>query len=183
MREHCRLQELLEARDLTQAQLARLASVSESLVTLIAQGKRRGRPETRDRISKALGVPEWAIWIKEKARPAGAPSPVTMRELERIAGQIASQFAPERIILFGSYAQGNASPDSDADLLVIMNTDKPPLHVAAEISAAVDHPFPLDIVVLRPADWRQYLEEKANFANQVSQRGVVLYEAVHSRMD
>ena len=45
---------------------------------------------------------------------------VTMRDIRAAASQIAAQFQPQRIILFGSYAYGTPSTDSDVDLLVLI---------------------------------------------------------------
>ncbi len=42
--------------------------------------------------------------------------------IHRLARQIAKQFKPQKIILFGSYARGKPRPESDVDLLVVMNT-------------------------------------------------------------
>jgi hypothetical protein len=63
------------------------------------------------------------------------------------------------------------------DLLVIMETDEQPLHAAAHIAAAIDHPFPLDILVFTPATFEASLERKGVFATEVATKGVVLYEA------
>src|SRR5437868_10502023 len=46
---------------------------------------------------------------------------VTMREIRRAAHAIARLCRPQRIVLFGSYAYGRPSEDSDVDLLVLMN--------------------------------------------------------------
>lgn len=102
---------------------------------------------------------------------------VTLRDIQKIAGQIVERFQPQRIILFGSYAEGKPTHDSDVDLLVVMETDDNPMHVAGLISAAIDHPFPLDILVMTPSRLRGYLSEKAVFATQVMTNGKVLYEA------
>ena len=45
---------------------------------------------------------------------------ITTRQIEDVSGRIAAEFEPERILLFGSYAWGAPSPDSDVDLLVIL---------------------------------------------------------------
>ena len=45
-----------------------------------------------------------------------------MRAIRDVVKQIAEQFKPEKIILFGSYAYGKPRPESDVDLLVIMST-------------------------------------------------------------
>lgn len=106
----------------------------------------------------------------------------TRSRIREIARQIVERFQPEQIILFGSYADRTPTPDSDIDLLIVMETRRKPLRAAAAISAAVEHPFPLDILVYRPADWAEYLREKAAFATQVLSKGVVLYEARHHRV-
>jgi len=64
---------------------------------------------------------------------------VTLSEIQRIVQQIAERFHPRRVILFGSYAGGRPTPDSDVDLLVVMETEEQPLHAAAEIAASIDH--------------------------------------------
>jgi uncharacterized protein len=44
---------------------------------------------------------------------------VTRRQIRAYAEEIARQFRPRRIILFGSYAYGKPTRDSDVDLLVV----------------------------------------------------------------
>ncbi len=102
---------------------------------------------------------------------------VTQQDIRKISGQIVSQFKPYQVILFGSYATGTPTPDSDVDLLVVMEDAKKPLHLAAQISAAVDHPFPLDILVYRKADFMDAVARKAVFSSMLKKTGVVLYEA------
>jgi predicted nucleotidyltransferase len=109
---------------------------------------------------------------------ADAPDPI-----RAVARQIAERFHPRKVILFGSHAWGRPSPDSDADLLVIMDTNDNPLHAAGMISAAVDHLLPLDILVMTPARWEAYLKEGAIFATRVAMGGRVLYEAGDGGVD
>lgn len=104
-------------------------------------------------------------------------------EIRDVARRIAERFRPRKIILFGSRAWGLPSEDSDVDLLVIMDTDENPFHTAGVISAAVDHPFSLDILVMSPARWETYLKEGAIFATRVATGGRVLYEAGDGRLD
>ena len=103
--------------------------------------------------------------------------------IEAVVDQIVGRFRPRKVILFGSYADGTLSEDSDVDLLVLMDTEDNPLRVAANISAAVDHPFPLDIVVFTPDTFADSVERGANFANEVATRGVVLHEDRNTRLD
>lgn len=102
---------------------------------------------------------------------------VTLKRIKEIAHQIVEHSHPQKIILFGSYAYGTATVDSDVDLLVMIDTEEKPLHVAAQIAAAVDHPFPLDIIVFTPSDWNASLKRKGIFATEVMAKGIVLYEA------
>jgi uncharacterized protein len=45
---------------------------------------------------------------------------VVQKAIEQMVRRIVEQFHPERVILFGSHARGDAGPDSDVDLLVVM---------------------------------------------------------------
>jgi len=88
------------------------------------------------------------------------------------------------VILFGSYAYGQPTEDSDVDLLVVVvDTDEPPLHVAAKIAAMVDHPFPLDIIVHTPTEFAAAIQRKGVFATEVATKGITLYEAGNAGVD
>lgn len=97
--------------------------------------------------------------------------------LQRVVQQIVSGFHPEKVILFGSHAYGAPREDSDVDLLVVMEAGGRPLRASADIAAAVDHPFSLDIVVFEPKQLQAALEHEFTFATEVTTRGIVLYEA------
>jgi predicted nucleotidyltransferase len=101
---------------------------------------------------------------------------VTLDAIREIVQQIVERFRPQKVILFGSYAHGNPTPDSDVDLLVVMETSERVLHAAARISAAIDHPFPLDILVYRPSELKASLERKGVFATEIMANGIVLHE-------
>ena len=97
---------------------------------------------------------------------------VTLKRIKEIADQIVEHSHPQKITLFGSYAYGTATVDSDVDLLVMMDTEEKPLYVAAQIAAAIDHPFPLDIIVHTPTDWNASLKRKGIFATEVMAKGM-----------
>jgi uncharacterized protein len=101
---------------------------------------------------------------------------VTLQAIREIVQQIVERFRPQKVILFGSYVQGKPTPDSDVDLLVVMETNEQALHAAARISAAIDHPFPLDILVFRPSELKASLERKGVFATEIIAKGIVLHE-------
>jgi predicted nucleotidyltransferase len=80
------------------------------------------------------------------------------RIIEQMVLRIVQRFDPERIIQFSSAARGDAGPDSDVDLLVVMPVEGSKREKAVEIGVAVnDIPVPKDIVVTTPEDfdWRK----------------------------
>src|SRR5687768_12658219 len=80
-------------------------------------------------------------------RGANVPKSV----IKRFARQVAAQFRPEKIVLFGSHAFGQPHADSDVDILVVMAT-RNPLDQAFKIHSTLLPPFPLDIIVRTPEE-------------------------------
>jgi hypothetical protein len=76
---------------------------------------------------------------------------VTIRQIRAAAREIARQFRPRRITLFGSYARGNPSKDSDVDLLILMEGRQ--VHdKALQIRRRIDFGFLLTCWSVRPAN-------------------------------
>ena len=105
---------------------------------------------------------------------------VAMNQIEDLAGRIAKQFEPERIVLFGSHAQGTPGPDSDIDLLVIMHFEGKSFWKSLEIANAVNPSFPVDLLAKRPEDTERRYDP---LIREALDRGQVLYERDRSRMD
>jgi predicted nucleotidyltransferase len=91
-----------------------------------------------------------------------AETPVTVPGIQKIVRQIVDRFHPQKVMLFGSYAYGQPTVDSDVDLLVVMETAENPMHMAGLISASIDHPFPIDILVMTPSRLEAHIKEKAS---------------------
>ena len=101
---------------------------------------------------------------------------VTAHEINRIAHKIAEQFHPEKIILFGSYAYGQPTADSDVDLLIVMDTALRSRQQRLMISRALSpHPFPMDLVVKTPGELSERLALGDYFLQQITAQGKVLY--------
>jgi predicted nucleotidyltransferase len=78
--------------------------------------------------------------------------------IERRVKRIVKRFHPEQIILFGSHARGDARPDSDIDLLVVLAFEGSARDTRLAIREALhDIPVSVDILVTRPEDfaWRK----------------------------
>lgn len=97
-------------------------------------------------------------------------------ELDKIVASIGANYQPEKIILFGSLAEGTASEESDIDLLVIKETDKNPWDRSAEVDRYVDHHVPVDILVYTPAEVAGRLAVNDLFIKDIFSRGKVIYE-------
>ncbi len=93
---------------------------------------------------------------------------------------------PLRIVLFGSYAWGTPSPDSDLDLLVVTDSDVMPktfreksdlyLQVANRI-ADISEKVPIDLIVHTRKMHERFVELGSCFSREIAQKGKVLYEA------
>jgi uncharacterized protein len=90
---------------------------------------------------------------------------------------VARQFKPERIILFGSYAQGTPRKDSDVDLLVVLRHGSVAAKVASDIRMALPHDVPIDVIVRSPERYRERLAMNDFFMRDIAEKGLVLYEA------
>jgi len=102
---------------------------------------------------------------------------VEKRKIRRATRTIVENFSPRKIILFGSHACGKPGKDSDVDLLVVLKTAKNTLDAAVAIRQAIDHDFPLDIIVRTPRQIQQRLRWGDSFIKEIVEKGKVLYEA------
>lgn len=102
---------------------------------------------------------------------------VAVSKIEQFGRRIGQQFNAEKVILFGSYAQGTAAEDSDVDLLVVADTALPPRERYGAVRRLVaDVPAGFDIIVNTPeeyAHWRSVVNHIVYFADKY---GRVLYE-------
>lgn len=101
----------------------------------------------------------------------------TAEQIQRLCDEIVRWFHPERIILFGSYAYGDPSPDSDVDLLVVMPFEGSSREQAARIRSRIDTPVALDLLVRTPNQISERLAMDDFFISEITKQGKVLYEA------
>ena len=98
---------------------------------------------------------------------------VGRNQIEAYCRVVAREFKPRKIILFGSYACGKATKDSDVDLVVIMPYRGRDVHRMSEIRARVRAPFAMDLLV-----WNPRRAAKTDFfTREVLTRGKVMYES------
>lgn len=102
-------------------------------------------------------------------------SPTAPRELLE---PVIAFFRPQRIILFGSRARGEAGPDSDVDLLVIVDDDTPPdrLTLAAGYEARRSYRQPADVIPCRASVFERKRRIAGTLAFEAAEDGIVIYE-------
>jgi len=94
-----------------------------------------------------------------------------------LVARIAERFRPRRIILFGSYAYGQPRPESDVDLLVVMDTTLRETQQALQIRQHVNPLFGVDLLVYSPAKLEQRIKLGDSFLQEVTEKGLVVYES------
>jgi predicted nucleotidyltransferase len=109
---------------------------------------------------------------------------VDMQEARKVIGDIlrklVADYAPQRVILFGSYAYGNPRSDSDVDLLIIKETSDRFIDrwvTVRRILSDAKRSLPLDTLILTPQEVAYRLAIGDQFVAEVLERGEVLYAA------
>lgn len=107
-------------------------------------------------------------------RVAAIPVQDSIREMVR---RIAAQFHPDKIILFGSHARGQAGPDSDVDLLIVMPVEGSKRRKATEIDGILaDRTISLDLIVVTPEEFEQACHQVGLVLRPAALDGLVLYD-------
>jgi len=107
---------------------------------------------------------------------------ISRHDIQAFVDQVVERFRPSRVILFGSYAYGRPTPDSDVDLMVVMSHRGPGARVATRIRLACPRPFPMDLIVRSPAEVRRRLAKGDSFLREVTTKGIVLHDAGDARV-
>lgn len=116
--------------------------------------------------------------LATKMKPTGFP-PVA-ETLPQATRKIVSALKPEKIILFGSYANGNPTPDSDVDLLIIMEIRSNYRETYRMVSSLLyPRQFPVDIIIKTPQEVEEAMEggkDNSFFIREILKTGRVLYD-------
>ena len=111
-----------------------------------------------------------------RVTPTGFSKPMA-EALPEVVQRIVQTLQPEKIVLFGSHADGTPTSDSDVDLLVVMETTAPPVERHLAVSRLLrPRPFPVHILIKRPDEIESALEAGDFFIREALSQGQVLYE-------
>ena len=98
--------------------------------------------------------------------------------IQGIIEKIIRDYAPQKIILFGSYAYGRPNEESDLDLLVIKDTDKRPIERWTDLKRILrdrNRTMPVSPIVYTPSEVEERLSMGDFFLREVLEKGKVLY--------
>ena len=102
---------------------------------------------------------------------------VSPKEIQATCDDIVREFAPLQIILFGSYAYGTPTEDSDVDLLVVMAIPASERREkTVEIRQRIPRRFPMDLLVRSPAEIAYRVSHNDWFLREILEKGEVLYD-------
>ncbi len=102
---------------------------------------------------------------------------ITEKKLNEIIDKISSNYNPEKIILFGSYAKGNPGEASDIDLFIIKDSILPRYKRGLEVRRLLyGSMIPIDLLVYTPKEIELQKDKKYSFVYEVLNTGRVVYE-------
>jgi predicted nucleotidyltransferase len=95
---------------------------------------------------------------------------------------IRRKYEPQKIVLFGSYARGRPTEDSDIDLFIVKETDARMVDRFVEVKRLIYDPqlrIPVSPLVYTPQELEERLNMGDDFVKEIMSEGVVLYEETH----
>ncbi|GAC1641841.1 MAG: nucleotidyltransferase domain-containing protein [Chloroflexota bacterium] len=102
-----------------------------------------------------------------------------MTELAQMVERLVSTFHPDRIYAFGSQVRGEAGPDSDIDLMIVVPPTSEPAHRLAQAAyhALPVHSLPLDILVMSRDEFARRSRAASSLPATILREGRTLYAA------
>ena len=102
---------------------------------------------------------------------------VSLASIRSFGRRIGTEFGAERVILFGSRADGTAMPDSDVDLLIVLPHRGDRIEQSVAIRLKLRPPFPVDLIIRSPEEIQNRLAMGDTFIRDILQGGKVIYDA------
>jgi len=103
---------------------------------------------------------------------------ITQEQINEITERIVRSFKPQKIILFGSYANGKPTEESDLDLLIIKDSDFPSRLQNRKVRKILSGlKIPVDAIVKTPEEFKTYRDIIGTIIYPANKFGKVIYES------
>jgi len=103
---------------------------------------------------------------------------ITELQINEIVKRIVENYHPDKIILFGSYANGNPTKDSDIDLLVVKDDNTPKLERNRQVRKYIrDMIIPVDIIVKTNKEFNDLKDVIGTIVYPAVKYGKLMYES------
>lgn len=112
---------------------------------------------------------------KSSLKSAGRP--VSHQKIRAMVQKIVKEYQPEKIILFGSYAWGTPTGDSDVDFLVVKKSHKQSIERERELRMKLIGNYfpPMDFIVYTPKELNERIQMGDFFIRDIMKRGKIIY--------
>lgn len=161
---------------LTQEQLAQRVGVTYSTVNHWENGKRTPQPFLMARLHELNAESEAPRPSAESAPSRDLAAANVSGAIREMVERIVDRFRPERVVLFGSHARGDAGPDSDVDLLIVMDIEGSRRQAQLDVRRALhDIEVPKDVIVTTPEDFERRRRIPGTVERPAAREGRVLH--------
>ena len=101
-------------------------------------------------------------------------------DIDKLIEEIVVGYAPDKVYLFGSYALGTQTNDSDIDLFIIKNTSKRKIERNRDVRKCIKNYLAsgMDIFIFTPLEIQQGLEQVVNIGKEATATGKLVYERI-----
>ena len=101
------------------------------------------------------------------------------QDLQRLLDKLIAEYAPQKVILFGSHAYGEPDQHSDLDLLIVKETSETPFRRRVQVGRIVQdkrRKTPIQPLVITPQELASQLEKGDPFLIEIMEKGEILYD-------
>jgi predicted nucleotidyltransferase len=101
---------------------------------------------------------------------------INEQNIRQVAIKLGTAANANQVILFGSYARGDANENSDVDFMIITESDLPRYKRSRELYKIFKpYPFGMDIIVYTPQEIEKARKSTISFVSNVLREGKTLY--------
>ena len=103
---------------------------------------------------------------------------ITQEQINEVIKRILESLKPQKIILFGSYAEGKATEESDLDLLIVKESNLPSRFLNRKARQILsDLRIPVDVIVKTPKEFETYKNVIGTIIYPANRFGKIIYES------